>query len=518
MSSSSSSLASTVYRINTAKALVTYPNADEASQILRHLIRIVTPLLIRQCISVKSLVEFYPKNPGLLGLNVNAGARIMVRLRTAKNAKTFLPMDAILGTLVHELVHCRIGAHSFEFYQMVEKWEEEVMQDMLKLNLSLSAESMRTSAYAGVIAGMDSIWEATKGHRLGGSGKGSTLVQTKETVGVYMSAEKKRALALAALEKRLPITTQGISAVGKGSTGKSTISAPSSSSTAVGKESSGDIREWLEKMKKGREARRRNDDLSGGCSSGKNTATDRFSQEEMDMTLSGTQELTDLWGTAVVDGSGVFCPPCQPVLPVSAKGRKPSGAAGGVGQAVAGAGAGGPSSAGLDNDIEEWHCRVCLEANYSATTITTGASSSSSDTKGDVEVCVWCGYHRFASIPTSITSTAPSIPSAPSPTLSLPDFHNNSKQQKSANTPVPASSSSGLVGRGNKRKAMEDEVVIDITSPTSPPLSQRPLHPLIELDNPFTNTTKSVKRSKLGHQHDNINTSGAGDEDIIDLT
>ena len=57
--------------------------------------------------TVGRLREMFPPNPALLGLNVNAGEEIRIRLRPAHNEHAFLPFDDLLGTMLHELVHNR---------------------------------------------------------------------------------------------------------------------------------------------------------------------------------------------------------------------------------------------------------------------------------------------------------------------------------------------------------------------------------------------------------------------------
>ena len=51
---------------------------------------------------VPTMVEFLPRNQGLLGININKGQRIKVRLR---NDSGFLPFVSILGTVLHG-AHC----------------------------------------------------------------------------------------------------------------------------------------------------------------------------------------------------------------------------------------------------------------------------------------------------------------------------------------------------------------------------------------------------------------------------
>lgn len=86
---------------------------------------------------------FYQKYLDLLGLNVNAGAKIMIRLRRfvskARKKKdnfrqtlltpkiqtlsnicpaNFLPYHCVLDTLLHEIAHNLHANHSAEFYDL----------------------------------------------------------------------------------------------------------------------------------------------------------------------------------------------------------------------------------------------------------------------------------------------------------------------------------------------------------------------------------------------------------------
>lgn len=67
------------------------------------------------------LVEFFPKNPNLLGLNVNRRQKICVRLRHHHAPNTFLHLDAIIGTLLHELAHIVHGPHDAKFYKLLDE-------------------------------------------------------------------------------------------------------------------------------------------------------------------------------------------------------------------------------------------------------------------------------------------------------------------------------------------------------------------------------------------------------------
>lgn len=117
------------YKIAEFKELQKLPKAGEARNILQQLIRVVSPILIRRQWYVASLKEFYPKNQSLLGMNVNRGACILVRLRSSKSSESFLPWHSILGTMIHELVHNEIGSHSAQFYQLMDELWNEVEKD-----------------------------------------------------------------------------------------------------------------------------------------------------------------------------------------------------------------------------------------------------------------------------------------------------------------------------------------------------------------------------------------------------
>lgn len=49
------------------------------------------------------LSEFVPRNPGLLGLNINKGQEVKIRLRPARDPDSFYDWHHILGTMLHEV-------------------------------------------------------------------------------------------------------------------------------------------------------------------------------------------------------------------------------------------------------------------------------------------------------------------------------------------------------------------------------------------------------------------------------
>jgi hypothetical protein len=73
---------------------------------------------------VTKLCEFFPKNPGLLGMNTNR-TKIQIRLRPSNSPDSFYTYEHCLGTMIHELTHMKIGPHSTEFYKLMEELNQE---------------------------------------------------------------------------------------------------------------------------------------------------------------------------------------------------------------------------------------------------------------------------------------------------------------------------------------------------------------------------------------------------------
>jgi hypothetical protein len=117
-------------KVHVLKTLVHLPKRDEANQILQKLVNHTRELMKQKKWKVSLLCEFYPKKKSLLGLNVNHGYRIMIRLRCPNNSSNFLPYESLLGTMIHELTHIEISAHSFEFYQMVDELSIQVQKNV----------------------------------------------------------------------------------------------------------------------------------------------------------------------------------------------------------------------------------------------------------------------------------------------------------------------------------------------------------------------------------------------------
>ncbi|KAI8365556.1 WLM domain-containing protein [Blakeslea trispora] len=101
------------------------PRSAEALELLKKVASQVKPILIKYSWKITTLHEFFPQNPNLLGINVNKGWQIKLRLRPHHDETQFLEYHDILGTLLHEIVHIVRGPHDEMFYKKLEElWQE----------------------------------------------------------------------------------------------------------------------------------------------------------------------------------------------------------------------------------------------------------------------------------------------------------------------------------------------------------------------------------------------------------
>ncbi|KAK4510056.1 Na+/H+ antiporter [Mucor velutinosus] len=107
------------------KALVRKPRHDEALQLLKRLASQVKPVLLKHNWTIKNLVEFFPTNPNLLGMNTNRGWKVNLRLRPHYDETQFLEYEDILGTLLHEMAHIVRGPHDEHFYKLLDELKQE---------------------------------------------------------------------------------------------------------------------------------------------------------------------------------------------------------------------------------------------------------------------------------------------------------------------------------------------------------------------------------------------------------
>ncbi|KAI9179643.1 Transporter of the ATP-binding cassette (ABC) [Blastocladiella emersonii ATCC 22665] len=114
--------------IGDIRVLVRQKRVDEARDLLTRAAAQVEPLMRKRSWKVGKLREFFPSDKCLLGLNINRGMEVRVRLRPAHNPDSFYDYDFILGTLLHELVHNRIAPHNAAFQALFEELWDEVFE------------------------------------------------------------------------------------------------------------------------------------------------------------------------------------------------------------------------------------------------------------------------------------------------------------------------------------------------------------------------------------------------------
>ncbi|CAN7130887.1 uncharacterized protein LOC103832579 isoform X1 [Brassica rapa] len=153
------------------KALKKKAREDEARKILEKVANQVQPIMTRRKWRVKLLSEFCPTNPRLLGVNVNRGVQVKLRLRRVNNDGDFLSYHEILDTMLHELCHNAHGPHNASFYKL---WDE----------LRKECEELMSKGITGSGQGFD-----VPGKRLGGFSRQPTLSSLRATAA--KAAEKR---------------------------------------------------------------------------------------------------------------------------------------------------------------------------------------------------------------------------------------------------------------------------------------------------------------------------------------
>ncbi|KAJ5305998.1 hypothetical protein PENANT_c047G06867 [Penicillium antarcticum] len=101
------------------------PRESEALFILRKVASLVKPIMRQRAWRVGALCEFFPQQRNLLGLNVNHGQKICLRLRYPSDQKQFLPIEEVVDTMLHELCHNVIGPHNQQFHALWNQLRDE---------------------------------------------------------------------------------------------------------------------------------------------------------------------------------------------------------------------------------------------------------------------------------------------------------------------------------------------------------------------------------------------------------
>ena len=94
---------------------------DAALTMLRKIASVVKPIMRKRGWRVQVLAEFLPPEQNLLGLNINKGYKICIRLRYHNNPDLFLPFEECVDTMLHELSHNVWGDHDSNFHKL---WDE----------------------------------------------------------------------------------------------------------------------------------------------------------------------------------------------------------------------------------------------------------------------------------------------------------------------------------------------------------------------------------------------------------
>lgn len=112
--------------------LAKMPRASEALHTLKKIASLVKPIMRARGWKVRELAEFYPQQQNLLGLNVDRGRKICLRLRYPGDQTQFMPLESVLDTMLHELCHIVHGPHNSEFHALWDRLRDEQQGLMMK--------------------------------------------------------------------------------------------------------------------------------------------------------------------------------------------------------------------------------------------------------------------------------------------------------------------------------------------------------------------------------------------------
>ncbi|RIA88427.1 WLM domain-containing protein [Glomus cerebriforme] len=114
------------------RSLENYSNHEEALRILKKLASHVKPIMKKRNWRVNTLEEFFPAQDNLLGINVNHGEKICIRLRPHYDKGRFLDFNDLIGTMLHELTHIEISPHDATFYKLLDELNDEYDEILIK--------------------------------------------------------------------------------------------------------------------------------------------------------------------------------------------------------------------------------------------------------------------------------------------------------------------------------------------------------------------------------------------------
>lgn len=89
------------------EALPNFPSPATATALLQRAAAIVVPMMQARGWRVKLLAEFFPVAANLLGIHESQGGEVTIRLRLrhASDRASFVPLEGVVRTMLHEVAH-----------------------------------------------------------------------------------------------------------------------------------------------------------------------------------------------------------------------------------------------------------------------------------------------------------------------------------------------------------------------------------------------------------------------------
>lgn len=122
-----------------------WSNNAKAMEYMKELVLRADPILRAHGWRVLEMKEFFPKDMRLLGLNVNRGQEVCIRFRRPTDRNSFFPLEAVVGTMLHELVHCKISPHNKTFWALYNTLVSE--EEERDLQRALGGHRLGTQSY-----------------------------------------------------------------------------------------------------------------------------------------------------------------------------------------------------------------------------------------------------------------------------------------------------------------------------------------------------------------------------------
>lgn len=119
-------MAADMYKVLRMETL-NLPERDKAAELLRETAEWVQPIMRKRSWTVPLLGECNFRSNGTLGMNINRGSKILIRLRRVGEGGAFYWLEHVVHTMLHELCHIVHSNHSAAFYQLLDElvaeWE-----------------------------------------------------------------------------------------------------------------------------------------------------------------------------------------------------------------------------------------------------------------------------------------------------------------------------------------------------------------------------------------------------------